>query len=252
MSDSLKAKIRAGQPTVGSWITIGHPAVAEILARAGFDWLVVDMEHSSLSLGQAGELIRTIDLCGVAALVRLTSNDADQIKRIMDAGACGVVVPMVNTAEAAARAVASVHYPPRGFRGVGLGRAQRYGAGFRDYVSWLETDAVVVVQIEHYTAVANIDAILGVDGVDAFIIGPYDLSCSLGVSGQLEHPRVLEAIAAVRAAGVKAMKPGGTHLVEPEPDRLGRALAEGHKFIPYGVDFRFLDCGARAGIRIRS
>lgn len=251
MTGSLKTKLRTDRPTVGSWITIGHPAVAEILARAGFDWLVVDMEHSSLSLAQAGELIRTIDLCGVPALVRLTSNDADQIKRVMDAGACGIVVPMVNAADAAIHAVASVHYPPRGRRGVGLGRAQRYGAGFRDYVAWLETEAVVVVQIEHRAAVANIDSILAVEGVDAFIIGPYDLSCSLGVSGELGHPSVLDAVAAIRAAGAKAKKPGGTHLVEPEPDRLQRALAEGDAFIPYGVDFRFLDCGARTGLRIR-
>src|SRR3990167_5583095 len=124
MKNTLKRRLHAKEPTIGSWITLGHTAIAEIMARAGFDWLVVDLEHSTISIEQAGELIRVIDLCGVAPLVRLTSNHPDQIKRVMDAGAHGIIVPMVNSADDAARAVAATSYFPKGIRGVGLARAQ--------------------------------------------------------------------------------------------------------------------------------
>ena len=227
---------------------IGHPAVAEILAHAGFDWLVADLEHSTLSIADAGELIRTIDLCGVAPLVRLTENDPSQIKRVMDAGAHGIIAPMINSPAEAERAVKATRYPPQGRRGVGLGRAQGYGVGFRDYVTWQKSEAVVAVQIEHRDAVDNIDAILAVDGVDAFLIGPYDLSCSLGLPGALDHPLVLQAIEHVREAGRRSGKPGGIHIVEPDPDQLVKAVGAGFRFIAYGVDFRMLDVAARTGV----
>jgi 2-dehydro-3-deoxyglucarate aldolase len=120
----LKQRLRNKELTIGSWITLGNTSVAEILSNAGYDWLVVDLEHSTISLEQAGELIRTIELAGVSSLVRLTSNDGNQIKRVMDAGAEGIVVPMVNNVDDAKFAVAATRYPPLGSRGVGLARAQ--------------------------------------------------------------------------------------------------------------------------------
>ncbi len=115
-------------PSLGSWITIGHPAVAEIMAAAGFDWLTIDLEHSAMSIERAEELIRVIELSGVKPLVRLSSNNAVQIKRVMDSGAHGVIVPMVKTENEVRKAIAAVHYPPLGDRSVGLARAQKYGA----------------------------------------------------------------------------------------------------------------------------
>src|SRR3990167_8565198 len=117
MKNTLKQRLHAKESTIGSWITLGHTAIAEIMAHAGFDWLVVDLEHSTISIERAGELIRVIDLCGIAPLVRLTSNHPDQIKRVMDAGAHGIIVPMVNSADDAVRAVASTRYAPQGIRG---------------------------------------------------------------------------------------------------------------------------------------
>ncbi|NQU59145.1 MAG: 2,4-dihydroxyhept-2-ene-1,7-dioic acid aldolase, partial [Rhodospirillales bacterium] len=179
---SLKQKLTNNETTIGSWITLGHSAVAELMAKTGgFDWLVIDMEHSVIELSQAQEMMQAIDLAGVPPLVRLTSNDENLIKRVMDAGAHGVVVPLVNSKEDAERAVASVYYPPRGTRGTGLARAQGYGATFPEYKAWLKENGVVVVMIEHIDAVNAIDEILAVPGVDGFIIGPYDLSASLGV-----------------------------------------------------------------------
>ena len=247
-NSALKNSLRRGELSVGSWITLGHPASAEILARAGFDWLVVDMEHSTLSIDQAGELIRTIDLCGVVPLVRLTSNDPDQIKRVMDAGAHGVVVPMVNSAAQAAAAVAATRYAPRGVRGVGLGRAQGYGVSFSDYLRWQEEGPIVIVQIEHRDALEALDEIFSVEGVDGYIIGPYDLSCSMEMPGEFTRPEFVEAIATIEAAGKRRGKTGGAHIVEPDKARLNEAIVKGQRFIAYSVDFRMLDVVARDGL----
>lgn len=246
----LKERLASGQATLGSWVTLGHSGIAEILANAGFDWIVVDLEHSVIAIDQAGDLIRVIDLCGAAPLVRLTSNNPDQIKRVMDAGAHGIVVPMTNSAADAARAVAAVRYPPDGTRGVGLARAQAYGAGFREYFEWQRDGSVVIVQIEHKDALDRLDEILSVPGVDGFIIGPYDLSCSMGIPGQFEHPEFIAAMARILDAGHRLQVPAGLHIVEPDAARLAQSLRDGYRFIAYSVDIRLLDTGARQGVQL--
>lgn len=245
----LKNKLQSGQVTLGSWITLGHPAIAEIFAGAGYDWLVVDLEHSTISIEQAGELIRVIDLSGVAPLVRLTSNEPNQIKRVMDAGAHGIVVPMVNSPDDAVRAVAATRYAPQGIRGVGLARAQKYGADFQNYLEWQKDGPVVIVQIEHKLALDVLDAILSVKGVDGFIIGPYDLSCSMGIPGEFEHPEFLDAMDFIKNTGERLGCPGGLHVVEPDQQRLKQAIDDGYRFIAYSVDIRMLDVAARGGVK---
>lgn len=247
-SPTLKRKLADKQLTIGSWITLAHPAIAEIMARSGFDWLAVDLEHSVITIREAEELIRIIALHGVPPLVRLTSNDVNQIKRVMDAGAHGVIVPMVNSRADAERAVASVYYPPRGRRGVGLARAQGYGTCFADYQSWLEQEAVVIVQVEHIAAVEDLDAILDTPGVDGYIIGPYDLSASMGIPGQFDDPRLKQAIERIRTTGIAKSKPGGLHVVEPSPEQLREHVARGFRFLAYSLDTRMLDTACRNGI----
>ena len=247
----LKQKLQNGETTVGSWITLGHPGIAEIFSQVGFDWLVVDLEHSVISIEMAADLIRVIDLCGSVPLVRLTSNDPNQIKRIMDAGAHGIVVPMVNSVEEAKKAVAATRYAPKGQRGVGLARAQCYGPGFEDYLHWQEDGPIVIVQIEHKDAVNNLDDILVVPGVDGFIIGPYDLSCSMGIPGQFERTEFIDTMKKILDSGLRAVCPAGIHLVEPDPEKLRRLLGEGYQFIAYSVDIRMLEVSARMGIQVR-
>jgi len=248
--NQLKKKLHERQLTLGSWITLGHPAIAEILARANFDWLVVDLEHSTITIEQAGDLIRVIDLCGVAPLVRLTSNDPNQIKRVMDAGAHGIVVPMVNSKGEAASAVAATRYAPAGNRGVGLARAQGYGVEFDEYLAWQMDGPVVIVQIEHRDALDQLDAILTVPGVDGFIIGPYDLSCSMDIPGQFGHPDLIAALDQILEAGHRLDVPAGIHIVEPDGKRLTDSISKGYRFIAYSVDIRMLDVSARAGIAV--
>ena len=250
-SKTLKQKIINRDITIGSWITIGSNTIAEILANAGFDWLVVDLEHTTISLEQAGEIIRTIELSGVPSLVRLTSNDENQIKRVMDAGAQGIVVPMVQDAGDAMRAVAATRYPPLGNRGVGLARAQQYGASFKEYFAWqadINSGPVVIVQIEHIDAVDNLKEILSVSGVDAFIIGPYDLSCSMGIPGEFENPKFIKTMERIVKISSELNAVSGLHVVEPDKEKLNKAIEVGHKFIAYSVDIRMLDVAARNGL----
>jgi len=245
----LKFKLAQAELTIGSWITLGHPSIAEIMAAAGFDWLVLDMEHSVLELSEIQTLIQVLDGQECPAIVRLTSNHPDQIKRVMDAGATGVMVPMIRSAADAKAAVQAVYYPPRGQRGVGLARAQGYGARFQQYQDWLEKNAVVVAMIEHIDAVNAIDSILSIDGIDAYIIGPYDLSGSVERIGEFDHPEVTSAIERVLEAGNRLGKPGGIHVVEPDQDELRQRIAAGFSFIGYGLDIRILDTLCRNHIQ---
>jgi len=243
---TLKDKLKNRELTIGSWITIGHTAVAEIMARAGYDWLTVDMEHSAITLDIAQDLIRVIELCGVVPLVRVGENNSNLIKRVMDAGAHGVIVPMVNSKDDAEKAVASVQYPPKGFRGAGLARAQKYGADFEGYKKWNERESIVIVQVEHIKAVENLEDILRVEGVDGFIIGPYDLSGSLGIPGQFNHPEVISALNRVKAVAKKMNALSGFHVIPPEKEALQEKIKDGYKFIAYSLDILMLGTQSKA------
>ena len=232
----------------GSWITIPHPSVAELLVRAGFDWLTVDLEHSAITLESAAELIRTIDLAGITPMVRVGSHDANVIKRVMDAGAHGIIASTVNTAEQAAALVSAVKYPPIGTRGVGLSRAQGYADEFEEHYRWLNEESLVFVQIEHIEAVRNIEAILRVPGVDGFFIGPYDLSASLGIPGKFTDPKMIEALATVRAAKEKIGTVAGVHVVQPIAADVHQKMAEGYRFIAFGIDYLFMLNNARSSL----
>lgn len=249
INSKLKSKLKSKKITFGSWITLGNPAVAEILAKSGFDWLVIDLEHSTMSMEQAGDLIRVIDLAGIPPLVRLTSNDKNQIKRVMDAGAHGIIVPMVNTRIDAIDAVSATRYAPHGTRGVGLARAQNYGSGFQDYLKWQKDGPIVIVQIEHKSALNCLDDILSVDGVDGFIIGPYDLSCSMGIPGEFDNPDFISTMDIILSAGKRAKKSSGLHVVEPDVDLVHDAVSKGYNFIAYSVDIRMLDSVCRIGVK---
>ncbi|NQV01741.1 MAG: 2,4-dihydroxyhept-2-ene-1,7-dioic acid aldolase [Bacteroidia bacterium] len=225
---------------MGSWITLSDPSVAEIMAQAGFDWLTVDMEHSSITLHEAQQLIRVIELCGVTPLVRVEENNHNYIKRVMDAGAHGVIVPMVNTERGAKKAVDAVKYPPLGKRGFGLTRAQRYGLGLEEYRKWNHEESIVIVQIEHFRAVENMESIMAVDGVDGFMIGPYDLSGSLGCPGDFDNPAFRETINEICRKSKSSGYLMGQHIVKPSENGALDAIDMGFRFLALGVDFLFL------------
>lgn len=249
---SLKEKLESNSVTIGSWVSIGHPAVVEVMANAGFEWLVIDMEHTTIDLETAQVLITVIQSRGLKALVRVSQNEEVIIKRVLDAGADGIIVPMIKSAQEAQEAVGYAKYPPKGKRGVGLYRAQNYGLGFEAYKEWVAQELVVIAQIEHIEAVRNIEGIITTEGIDGVIIGPYDLSGSMGYPGAFEREDVKEAIAQVleacRAHGV----PSGFHVVDSDPDGIIERVNQGCTFLAYSLDFFFLGDKAAEGMeRIR-
>ncbi|MBT3784738.1 2,4-dihydroxyhept-2-ene-1,7-dioic acid aldolase [bacterium] len=241
----LKQKLRNLERSIGSWVTIGHPDVIEIMATAGFDWLTLDMEHTGMSLETARTLLSVMKSRGVQGLIRVAGNDEIIIKQSLDIGADGVIVPNLKSKEEALRAASFVQYPPKGRRGVGLYRAQNFGLGFEEYIQSLEEEIVLIGQIEHIDAVNSIDEILSVDAIDGFIIGPYDLSGSLGYPGEFHRKEVKEALARVLQACTEAKRALGFHSVPPDPSQLTEKFQEGYNFAAYSTDFFFLGEKAR-------
>ena len=239
--NKLKTAFDENRQTYGSWITMSHLLIPEIMSQAGFDWLCIDMEHSSIDLRDLLPLLISIENNGMVPLVRVGENNANLIKRVMDAGVYGVIVPNVNSADEAIAVVNAVKYPPVGTRGVGLYRAQGYGYNFNDYLRWLENESVVIVQIEHIDAVKNIDEIFSVPGIDAFIIGPYDLSGSLGKPGAFDDKDVENAIKTTLESGKKHGITAGFHSVSSDPSEALLYKKKGFKLLGFSLDSIFLN-----------
>lgn len=237
---SLKSKLKNNQLTIGSWIMMGNPMSVEVMALAGFEWLVVDIEHTSIDLQMVENLIRTIQSKNIKALVRVSKNEEVIIKRVLDIGADGIIVPMVNSKEDAIQAVNYAKYPPFGKRGVGLYRATKYGTKFEEYKKWVEEDLVIIAQIEHIDAINNIDDILEVEGIDGTIIGPYDLSGSMGYPGEFEREDVKDAVQKVLDRCKVFNIPSGFHVVDTEPEKLQSKIEQGCTFLAYGIDYFFM------------
>lgn len=241
-----KTKLRNGQPALGGWMLIGHPAVAELLAGEGFDWIGVDLEHATTDSRDFYEIMLAVKGTGCDVLARLHSCDAEQAKMVLDAGANGIIVPSVNSREQAEQAVAMAKFPPEGFRGSSVCRASDFGRNFQQYFSSHNENVLVVVMLEHIKAVDNVDDILRVPGVDAAFIGPYDLSASMGKSGQLDHPQVLAAQKKLLEACKRNNVAAGIHVVPVDNKQIKSRVKEGYQFIACGIDTLFIIHGCRA------
>ena len=230
-----------GKVYVGSWLTRPDHAITEVIAKSGyFSWLTIDIEHSTISINQMEEMIRIIQLSKVEAYVRISKNDSTLIKRVLDAGADGIIVPMVNSVDDVRKAMDACFYPPRGNRGVGLARAQNYGTGFYEYRRISEPKTKVIVQIEHIDAVRHIDKIFSVSGIYGYFIGPYDLSASLGKPGDFECKEVIDALEVVKESGTKHRVKSGYHVIDPDPQEVLNKKKEGYKIIGVSLDMLFL------------
>lgn len=228
---------------IGTWSSLSDPAVAEIAAGDEFDFVVVDTEHTPLGLETVSDCLRAVDAADGEAFVRVPWNDAVRIKRLLDLGPDGLLVPMVDTAEKAREAVVATRYPPTGERGVAAGRAADYGRRFESYVRNGHRDLTVVVQIETEAAVENAADIAAVEGVDGLFVGPADLSASMGRFAEWNDETFLEAIETVLAAGEMVDVPVGTLGTTPEQIRSLGSL--GFDFLVAGADFTHLLEGQR-------
>lgn len=242
MADNFRSRLASGHVLLGTMVTLSTPATAEILADLGFDWLFIDGEHGPL---ETGEILAILQAVGdrVACIVRVPEADEIPIKKVLDLGATGIIVPQVNTAEQAARAVRFARYAPAGERGVGVARAHGYGMKFQEYITVANDQTVVIVQAEHKQAVENMESIVQVPGIDAVLLGPYDLSASLGKMGQVEDPEVTGAIDQVTATCRQANIPLGYFGIAAEA--VQPYMERGYTLIVAGVDTLLLGTAAR-------
>lgn len=236
------------QQILGGWMQIGHPACAEIFARAGCQWICVDLEHGAIDLETTANIFRTIDGFDCTPVARLPLNDPIWIHRVLDAGARALIIPMVKTADEAECAVRAAKYPPRGERGFGYSRANMHGMDFDDYIASANDSIAMIMQIEHIDAIENLDAILEVDGVDGAFIGPLDLTGSMGITGQMDHPDTVAALEEFRRSCSSHKKTAGMHIVRPDSKNIAAAVADGYTLIALGLDNVFLDVAMSSAI----
>tara|TARA_B110000114_G_C14952280_1_gene340828 strand:+ start:100 stop:825 length:726 start_codon:yes stop_codon:yes gene_type:complete len=232
--------------SIGTWLSLPNESVAEIFAKAGYDWVVIDLEHSSININQAEQLIRVIDLAGSKPFVRLSGHSSSQIKRVLDAGAKGILAPMVETKAQIDSIISACHYPPRGNRGMGLARAQGYGEANAksEYILTNSKNIEIYAQIESVAGIANLDSILSQE-IDGYFIGPYDLSASLGKPGVFDSDAFINAEEEILRASKQHQVKAGYHLVEPNPEQIPLLVNKGYDMIAFSVDIRMLDLSAR-------
>lgn len=234
----LRAHLQRGGHSVGGWMQIPDDSVAEIMGAAGYDWVALDLEHGRFCEHDLAAMFRALELGKCLPFARVGEVTPYAIKAVLESGGRGIILPMIETADQLAAAIGWAHYPPRGTRGVGYSRANIFGKTFENYSRTI--DPFVVAQIEHVRAIENIEAILAVKGLDAVMIGPYDLSASMGLTGEFEHPDFKQAVANYTAACRKMGTISGIHVIEPQPEKLQSAISDGHRFIAYGTDAIFL------------
>jgi len=242
--NKVKQMLKEGKPTIGSWLNFSSPIISETMAHIGFDWLVVDAEHSPIDMETVQQCLVSISTSDTIPMVRAAWNDKVLIKRVLDAGAYGIVIPMVNSKEEAQNAVNACRYPPEGTRSSGYGRADIYAG--KDYKAHANEEILVVIQIEHIDAVERVEEIFSVKGIDAYFIGPGDLALSMGVPvvlGDNPDPGFQAAVKKVVEAGKKFGIPGGFHVASAEG--VSKKIAEGYTFIALGTDSFFMSKTAR-------
>lgn len=242
-ANHVKQRLAAGEPSIGTWLGVPSPESAEHVAALGFDWLTVDMEHNPIDIRTASQMFGAIAGAGVAPLVRIPWNDPENFKRVLDSGAWGIVVPMVNSREEAERAVEATFFPPRGNRSVGGGMTGlRFGTSGSEYLRHADNEILLVLQIEHIDAVERCDEILGLEGVAACFIGPNDLAASMGIGlGVLlesDHPRMVEAFAHVCTTAKSVGVAPGIHTSGAEG--INQRIEEGFQFLAMASELRYM------------
>jgi 2-dehydro-3-deoxyglucarate aldolase len=226
--------------TLGSWMQLPCASVAEILGRAGYDWVAVDLEHGSISLGELPDIFRALELGGTLPLARIAEPSAIACKQALDAGAAGVIIPMIEDHLQLEKVRKACCWPPTGNRGVGFSRANLFGKFFQSYALDAQ-NPLIIAMIESVNAVNNLERILQVEGLDAILIGPYDLSASMKITAQFDKIEFKTTISKILQSCRKSAKPCGLHVVKPNEEELRGHVAAGHRFLAYSTDAVFLN-----------
>ena len=233
--EKIRGKLALRTPTLGSWMQLPNSSVAEIMGASGYDWVAIDLEHGSVSTCQLPDLFRAIELGGTLPLVRLADGSAQGCKASLDAGAGGVIIPMVESASQLELTRARCCWPPSGSRGVAFSRANHFGKQFDEYLQEAQSP-IIIAMIESNDGLKNINEILEVPGLDAIFIGPYDLSASMGIMAQFDDTRFIEALTKIKMAAQDKDIPVGIHVVEPSREQVRTRINEGYCFIAYSID----------------
>lgn len=233
---ALKKTLRNREQLFAGWVSYAHPSITETMARAGFDFIAIDMEHSTITVEQAQRIIAACQGEGTLCLPRPVSHSNDWIKPLLESDADGLIVQMVNTPSEIENLLAHIKYPPKGRRSFGVNRAQGYGFDFDSYIqTWNETSSFII-QVESIEAVENINELLAFEDIDGVMVGPYDISGSLGVPGQTSHPDVIKAAKKVTAACKKFGKSCGTQVTDPTMENVQQLFELGYTYAILGSD----------------
>ncbi len=233
----LKERLEKGEILIGTFLSLGNPITTEIVANAGFDFVVIDLEHGLGSEADVANQLLGLKNTNVSSIIRVESFQKQRIHRVLDLGADGIMCPQIANAEEAKQAVGAMRYPPEGIRGVAkMTRAARYGDEFAIYQEKSKEELLGIIQIETIAALDHLDEIANIDGVDVLFIGPSDLSMALGIFGQTDHPKFVSTVHLIVNAAVKAKKQVGILLPDP---------SGANTFIDMGI--RFIACGTEAG-----
>jgi len=244
LSNDLKIKLSNRQLVFGSWVSFSHPSITEIFAAQGFDFHAIDMEHTTISLDQAQRIIAASQYFSVPCLPRPMSHSNDYIKPLLDSGANGIIAPLVHNAEDSQGIIDLMKFPPLGKRSFGVNRAHGYGSTFNDYISDWNKSSVYISQIESVAGLSNIESILRNPDLDGVMIGPYDMSGSLGVPGQISHLKMLDAEKVIIEACKSANRSCGTQISEFSPENIAIAIDKGYTFIIASSDLFVLNSWA--------
>jgi len=232
----LKDSLRNREKLFGAWVSYAEPSITETFAKAGFDFLAIDMEHSTITLPQAQRIIAASQFYNVPCLPRPVSHSNDFFKPLLESGSDGLLVQMVNTTDEVEKIINYLKYPPIGKRSYGVNRAQEYGFEFNNYITNWNDESTLIIQVESIEAVNNIDNLLSFDQIDGVMIGPYDISGSLGVPGETNHPKVIEASKKVINSCKKFGKSCGTQLNDPNPKNIQSLFDLGYTYAILGSD----------------
>lgn len=246
----LRKKLLANECSLGSWMQLSNSSVAELMGSSGYDWVAIDAEHGSFALSELPDLFRALELGNTLPFVRVPDQNLKFCQQVLDAGAAGVIVPLIEDAEMLASIIDATRWPPAGTRGVGYSRTNLFGGHFESYSTEAQ-DPFVVAMIESRKGLINLEEIVSVPGLDAILIGPYDLSASLGKIGLFDDPEIKEAIDKIKMSCIARRIAIGIHVINPSTVELQARIGEGFTFIAYSVDSVMLRLTAQNPIASR-
>lgn len=239
-SNKVLKKINENQFSLGGWIMSNSVTGAEIMAQAGFDWVCVDAEHSPVSKETASNMIRAIELHGAEPFVRISLNDEVEIKKYLDMGARGIIIPMIKSHEEVEKAVSYIKYPPEGSRSFAIPRCTGYGEWSKEYFEKANNEIFIGIMIEHVYALKELDKIFSHKGVSAVLVGPYDLSGSMNIPGQFDNPEFIKVLDYIHHKAEEYSVKMGIHEIHPTKEKITQYIKTGYNFIACGMDTTFI------------